>query len=248
MQQQQTIKDFMVKDSNKSGVFFRPTQLEAFRYWDDIGHQYKSELEFCQDLVSHKDNDAMRLGRAVHELIQNGRGHEPYSAKENLWFTTEFQEVVSKIFEKYYDYVLWERRGEKEYFVNGKLVTVYGTCDGLMPYEIIEIKTTSFISVRNYTESLQWRLYMDLFGCDKITYQIIELREYELKSRASNLYLPIFDNNQAEKFGKMVCFSERQTLTQYRYDFRDSILGYMDGLMSVLKRNGFIDRFYEKQY
>lgn len=232
----------------KRNIFFRPTQLEAFRYWSEIGHQYKSEIEFCQELVSYKDNDAMRMGRAVHELIQNGRGHEPYSQKEGIWFTTQFQDVVCKIFEAYYDYAIWEKRGEKEYFVDGRLVTVYGTCDGLMPFEILEIKTTSFINVRNYTESLQWRLYMDLFGCDKITYHIIELRDYELKSKPNSLYLPILDEENATKFGKRIYFSERQVLPLYRYDFRQLLHENMAGLISILMRNGFLEKFHEKQY
>ena len=72
--------------------------------------------------------------------------------------------------------MLWQVKGTKVYEIDGEPVLVVGKTDGFRGRQIAEIKTTGSFQIDKYLGSLQWRLYLDIFGASSVTYIVFVLR------------------------------------------------------------------------
>ncbi|MGT3291625.1 hypothetical protein ACVST8_23480, partial [Yersinia enterocolitica] len=58
--------------------------------------------------------------------------------------------------------------------VGGEKVTFVGVVDAIDNMTIYDHKLTASIAPENYTDSLQWRCYLDWFGMNRFTYNLFQ--------------------------------------------------------------------------
>lgn len=89
---------------------------------------------------------------------------------------------INEVFEKefnalYHQKIMWEQQLRRAYEIDGERVMVSGIADGLYGNVIIENKTTANYNHEKYAQSVQWQMYLDMFGSTKVQYFIFELFE-----------------------------------------------------------------------
>ena len=164
----------------------RVTNLDAFRIWKgteglDLGW-LMSRLE-----DKTEPSEAMKAGTALHKALEEACEMEVGTLAIGDYrfdFNCECQVVLPTIRES-------ELRGQY-----GD-IEVVGHIDGQIGNMVVDYKSTETFDPEHYMESYQWRLYLDMSGCDVFLYHIFVLRE----------------------FGPPGCYEVREThqLKQYRY-------------------------------
>lgn len=142
------------------------TNLEAFRRWKanpDAGLD-----EIVNYLLKRTPpTEAMAAGSAFHRVMENATQGE-LSVLTQDGFTFDFTQMDSEI-------ALPETRERKltrQDIVGGERVTFVGVVDAMDATTIYDHKLTGSLDPENYTDSLQWRCYLDWFGIKKFTYNL----------------------------------------------------------------------------
>jgi len=140
-----------------------------------------------------KDHDLpsikMRAGTLFHHLIQIGEGEDPLkicvdsrSAEqiENdlqiLKFNEEdLQDARRKIDRRC---EIFEYKIRCRYDYKGRAIYLTGVADQIVGNRVHEFKTTySAFSYDNYADSIQWKLYCELFQVEEVRYQVWQISE-----------------------------------------------------------------------
>lgn len=144
------------------------TSLEAFRRWKANPDADLDEI-ISYLLRKTPPTEAMAAGSAFHRVLENASTGELTVVSVD-GFTFDFTQMEGEL-------ALPDRREKKltlEAEIAGEPVTFVGVVDAIDDTTIYDHKLTASIDPENYTDSLQWRCYLDWFGKNKFTYNLFQ--------------------------------------------------------------------------
>jgi hypothetical protein len=145
------------------------TQLESYRRFIDgliTVEQFERSL-----LRLDPPNAMMQRGIDFHTMMQtdNPELFKGVFSENCITQARSKMDYRSKIF---------ECRAKKIYKTKYGDILVSGMADQLLGYDIVEIKTRySPINYDSYAQSMQWRVYCELFGAKYATYKVFEFKD-----------------------------------------------------------------------
>ncbi len=146
------------------------TDLESWRYWkanEDLG------LAFLLTRLLHKDppTPAMEAGRAFAKMFEHVRSGNLDEVTVDGWtfdFSALNQEIaVPDVRELKAEVVISTPSGP---------VTLVGKVDGLDGTTVHDQKLTERWDAERYLDSLQWRVYLVMFGAKRFVYDVFQGR------------------------------------------------------------------------
>ncbi|CRL44463.1 hypothetical protein SGGMMB4_01591 [Sodalis glossinidius str. 'morsitans'] len=142
------------------------TNLEAFRRWKA---NPDAELDEIVNYLLKKTppTEAMAAGSAFHKVLETASLGE-LNIEQMDGFTFDFSKMESEIALP----ATRERKLTRQQMVNGERVTFVGIVDAMDATTIYDHKLTGSLDPENYTDSLQWRCYLDWFSARKFTYNL----------------------------------------------------------------------------
>ena len=167
---------------------FRVTTIEAFRRFIQGASIYSTEENLLETLTGKfTGNEYTRIGTAFHKIVESGDVtiHEGDLRRLRI---DEFDVLMNQ---QHIDIALQykaenkgcfhEIRTTKKYLIEGIEITVSGGLDLLLGNLIRDIKTkySAIRSEADYTDSYQWRFYLDLFDVPKFCYDVFEFKGYK---------------------------------------------------------------------
>lgn len=146
------------------------TDLDQLRYYR------ASEDMALEDLLrrlrrEEPPSEAMAAGKAFHAILEHADECELDHAEQDgliFRFALDGEITLSPI---------RELKAEKVYSVLGEPVELVGVVDGLFGSMVEDHKLTTRFNVDFYTDSLQWRCYLDMFQAQSFRYNIFEQRQ-----------------------------------------------------------------------
>lgn len=147
------------------------TQLESYRRLID-GTLSPDQFE-RQLLRLDPPNAMMEKGTAFHEMLQT----EDPIVFDGIFSSDCITNARSKM-----DYrsKVFEYKVRRQYRTKFGDISVTGVADQLLGLDVVEIKTKySPISYDAYADSMQWRVYCELFGAKFVTYKVFEFADVE---------------------------------------------------------------------
>lgn len=115
--------------------------------------------------------EAMMAGTAFHTALQ-------------LSQSGSLEEIVSDGFRFRLDLddeldlpAMREIKTTRDYEVGGHVVTLVGKVDAVLGRRIYDHKLTARYDAERFLGSMQWRIYLDLFGADEFRWNVFEARE-----------------------------------------------------------------------
>jgi len=145
------------------------TDIDSLRYYmaDEDGDLTELLARFRRELPP---TDAMLAGTALHDALEHCElgDHGELTAKG---FTFYFQcngEIDIP--------AIREVKATRNYQIDGCLVTLVGKVDGIHGKRIDDHKLTSRYDAEKFLNSMQWRVYLDVFGADEFRWNIFEGR------------------------------------------------------------------------
>jgi hypothetical protein len=147
----------------------RVSQLDVYRAWCE---EEESDLGWLLNaLTAHEETEPMRRGSAFHkclEMAQNGPQERLEALGYTFMFTADMRLALPEI---------REFRALKDY--GGIAVT--GKVDAHQGRLIVDHKSTARFEAEHYLLGYQWRLYLDIFECDRFLWNIFEMEEVDPK-------------------------------------------------------------------
>lgn len=144
------------------------TNLEAYRKY--LAERISLDALVDTILRRSEPNNMMIKGTLFHEMLQTSN---PDNYLE--YFSTDCIDTARSFMD--YRNPLFEVKTRKQYLTKKGTVSLTGMADQILGNKVIEIKTRySPISFDDYAESLQWRVYCDVFGVPEVQYNIFEFR------------------------------------------------------------------------
>lgn len=184
------------------------TDLDSWLWFQKIESMPTEEL-IGRLKRTEPPNDNMRRGTAWHSILEDPPETIDVVEKDGFIFKVECD--ASIILPQ-----VSEIRGVKQYDVDGVNVTLTGGCDGITGNKIDDHKLTFRPNPENYTDSYQWRAYLDIFNADVFEYYI---------------YHGVEKNNE-------VIIKDISSMKMYRYpDMVDYLMGGMRELVGFIKSN-----------
>ena len=145
------------------------TELDHWRLYHE--QDWMSYSDFIDGLSGKKvENDKMMAGSAFHKQLEETEQGEEIPNR----FTQNEIEFELKFHKKFYMPKIRELKIEKHFTVDGMSVTLVGKTDSLEGKQVWDHKLTESFDVEKYLDSLQWRAYLDMFDCDRFTYNCFE--------------------------------------------------------------------------
>lgn len=162
----------------------RATILEKFRRFIQEVSEYETEESLMETLTGvFTGNEYTRIGTAFHKIVECG----DVSIKNIVPidnFNVHFNDLQIDTALTYKESIkgcFHEIRAEKAYYINGTKLIVSGGADVVLGNQIRDIKTKySYIkSIADYTDSIQWKLYCDIFELPEFYFDIFEFQGYQ---------------------------------------------------------------------
>lgn len=175
----------------------RVTQLEKFRRFINEVSEFETEEQLMETLTGQfTGNEYTRIGTAFHKIVECGVSCIDH--KEISFFNSvEVDQYMISFNSNHVDMALaykesikgcfHEIRASKVYYVNGTSINISGGADVILGNQIRDIKTKySYIkSISDYTDSIQWKLYCDIFELPEFYFDVFEFKGYD---KAKNGY------------------------------------------------------------
>lgn len=163
------------------------SDINALRWYRKMENMELEELR-RQILRQSEPNDAMRMGSAVHkyletvpnELVLEGAD---ISGGVSDGYVIEFDTVEPVMLS-----TLREVKTEKVYEVPGFSVTMACVTDCMDAITCLDHKLTKKFDPDKYLDSVQWRFYLDMFGCDRFVYQVFVYTPKENRIRVREVH------------------------------------------------------------
>jgi hypothetical protein len=141
------------------------SDLDQLRYYKD------SEMELS-DLLARLRRETpptreMQAGTALHkflDLSENGGDIEQIDV-DGFRFRFELDGEIALP-------QIRELKALKEYDINGQAVTLVGKVDALNGLTVYDHKLSASFDAERYTDALQWRAYLVIFGAKQFTYNV----------------------------------------------------------------------------
>lgn len=173
----------------------RVTQLESFRRYMSDAYSYVTEQDVIDGITKKFDgNDYTRIGTAFHSIVETGKPEctkVPEGVREFMYYRKPAQEPVpcgrqfnidghsvildipqikvALAYRDKYPGAFHETRERKDY--GDAIVT--GCADMIHGMTIRDIKTKySYPTDSDYTDSCQWKFYLELFECDVFAFDL----------------------------------------------------------------------------
>lgn len=143
------------------------TDIDQYRYYRDSEDMELGTLLSRLRKEEEKSPEMLR-GIAFHEALEK-LGPCELDVIEHGGFRFRLEVDVELSLPE-----IRELKAEKEYQVNGELVVLVGKVDAISGFTIYDHKLTKIIDAENYTDSLQWRCYLDMFGGRKFIYNVFQ--------------------------------------------------------------------------
>jgi len=172
-------------------LHLRATMLEKFRRFICETSEYDTEESLMETLTGKFiGNEYTRIGTAFHKVVECGNTCVSVELFDNLCHVTvdNFGVLFSKTqIETALEYkhsikgCFHEIRASKVYSINGTEINVSGGTDVVLGNQIRDIKTKySYLkSISDYTDSVQWKLYCDIFELPEFYFDIFEFKGYQ---------------------------------------------------------------------
>jgi hypothetical protein len=144
------------------------TNLEAYRKYLDE----RISLDALMDTILRRSepNNAMIKGTLFHEMMQTNEPEKylEYFSQDCIDNARQFMNYRSPLFEV---------KTRKQYTTTKGIVSMTGMADQILGNKVIEIKTRySPINYNDYADSLQWRVYCDVFDVPEVQYNVFEFK------------------------------------------------------------------------
>jgi hypothetical protein len=147
------------------------TQLESYRRFLDgkiTVEQFERSL-----LRLDPPNEMMQRGIEFHEMMQTD-----YPMEFEGKFSTDCILNARNCMD--YRSRVFEYKVRRQYRTKYGDISVTGVADQLLGLDVVEIKTKySPITYDAYADSMQWRVYCELFGAKFVTYKVFEFQDVE---------------------------------------------------------------------
>jgi hypothetical protein len=160
------------------------SDLESLRFWQD---RDDGSLEDLRRKLRHEEppTPQMEAGRAFAKMWETMRPGAVEVAEVEGWtFDMGDLEAVFQL------PPVRELKAEFVMDTPSGPVTLVGMCDGLDGTTVHDQKLTERWDAEKYLDSLQWRVYLFLFGCRKFQYDVFVGR-YQGKTVKINEYHPL---------------------------------------------------------
>ena len=161
----------------------RVTNLEKFRRFICETSEYETEASLMETLTGQfTGNEYTRIGTAFHKIVECGN----ITIRNTVdidGFIIDFNQShidMALAYKKSIKGCFHEIRANKVYSVNGTDINISGGADVILGNQIRDIKTKySYLkSIADYTDSVQWKLYCDIFELPEFYFDIFEFQGY----------------------------------------------------------------------
>ncbi len=161
----------------------RVTQLEKFRRWRDGVSPFDSEQGVIDTLSgAFTGNEYTWIGTAFHKIVEQGESawdNGIVHTQGGYVYLNETQKDMAILYRETMPEAFHETRLSKQYPTNHGTVTVTGCADIIHGNVIRDIKTKYSAPVQQeYTDSCQWRFYLDIFDADRFAFDLFWFKNY----------------------------------------------------------------------
>lgn len=170
---------------NKLNV--RVTSLEKFRRYMEGISEYETEASLMESLTwDFKGNEYTRIGTAFHKIVECGdiseKRPESVVMIDNLNIVLSQSQIDTALaYKAEISGCFHEVRAYKDYHVKDQIFNISGCTDVLLGRQLRDIKTKySYMkSITDYTDSIQSKLYMDIFEVPEFYFDVFEFQCYD---------------------------------------------------------------------
>lgn len=211
------------------------TDLESFRYWK-ADEDASAEALVARLKHAEPPTPQMAAGKAFAKLFENAKPGELFSAEADGW-SFDFSRVDAELPQAAHR----EVKGELEIATPSGPVVLVGKVDGFDGLTVRDQKLTEKWDAERYTDSLQWRAYLLMFGARAFTYDVF-LAKYDLDDgrRGSRG----FDNEEGPPPANWVEIREYHPVTFYAYPgLREDVeraVAELAAVVADLQRGGLL--------
>ena len=145
-------------------MLFRVTDLDNLLWYHKLDDMSVDDVR-ARLLRTESPNEKMAIGTAWHSILENPPDIIDTVTKDGYTFKVECESQISLP-------QIREIRANKEYTIDGEMITLSGGCDGISGNIITDHKLTFNENVETYFDSYQWRTYLDIFNADEFIYWI----------------------------------------------------------------------------
>lgn len=162
------------------------TTLEKFRRYLADASPYDTKESVIDSIKGlFTGNDKTRIGSAYHKIIEGRYESMPNGSiltkadGLTFWFT-EDQAAPALFYKSQHNKVVYEMPVSKVYEVPGFLpIQVVGRIDGMEGIKVRDTKTRfRHVDQSDYTESVQWKFYLDMVGERQFFYDVFEFKNF----------------------------------------------------------------------
>lgn len=168
----------------------RVTQLEKFRRFICEVSEFETEESLIETLTEKfEGNEYTRIGTAFHKIVECGCSCISLFKESNPLVRIDAFNVIfnqSQIdtalaYKESIKCCFHEIRTYKTYNINGIDLNISGCADVILGNQIRDIKTKySYLkSITDYTDSIQWKLYCDIFELPEFYFDFFEFKGYD---------------------------------------------------------------------
>lgn len=149
---------------------FRVSEAESYRQWQ---HDEDAELPTLLERLrgGFPASEAMLAGTAFHKALElaAAKDHDTlYALGYTFRFVGDFELAIPAI---------REVRASKTYQTPVGPITISGQLDALDGRRVEDHKTTRRFDPDRFLTGYQWRLYLDIFGCDAFRWNVFEIEQ-----------------------------------------------------------------------
>lgn len=208
------------------------SELETVRYW-----HMREDASF-DDLIADltkkvSPTPQMEAGRALAKLFERATPSDYVTAEQDGW-SFDFSKLDAEMPIS----PMRELKGEKIYKTPAGDVTLVGVVDGMVAKHVRDQKLTERWDAEKYTDSLQWRAYLDMFEADAFTYDVFVGRYNLGDDRPAARSFDTYDHGIGDDGpppAKWVEVTDYHQLTFYRYpDMRRDVVGAVTELATII--------------
>lgn len=152
------------------------TELETFRLF--LEGDFIDQEELLSRLRGERtENLKMRAGTAFHAFLENAGDFSGDEVEQDGFvFLLKLKTSIALP-------VIREVKTERGYLLDGQEVVLVAKADALNGRTVWDHKLSDGFDADRYTDSLQWRAYLSLFGCNTFTYNVFEGGEVKKKKQ-----------------------------------------------------------------
>jgi len=201
------------------------TTLESFRLM--LTEEWMTQERFLEQLKTpFRTSPPMEVGTALHAVIETGK-------KSNL-FTNEINDLCLEVRQDL-NGATHEIKETKVYKIGEHNVTIVAKVDAMLGNIIYDHKTTTEMNPTKWQDSIQWKVYLDVFDMPEFCYNVFVFNGVEKKAET------------AEDYAKSIEDVEYYTVPLKKQENNaEQVLELLEGLLEFIKVHNLYDLFIKK--